>query len=240
MLNDVTLCLTMGGRPDLLKDSLLTIADKYKFNKVIAINDFLDARCDVVFKEIFPDGLLISDGIKRGHHAAINKLYEEVETEFIFHTEDDWIFTKEIRFDEIKDLLRARPDIISYCFREVTSFLKEDELENIKKENYKNLEINNLSMVHAEWYSYTFNPHIILRETVKIIGDFSKYKKERHVSRSLKAAKKFVAYANPGICEHIGEQVSMANPNANKKKSRLRVWMREKINSFKKVFDTQS
>lgn len=239
-INNVTLCLTMGGRPDLLKKSLESLKNLYEFEKVIAINDFSDKRCDIVFKEIYPDGFLISDGVKRGHHGAINKLYEGIETEFIFHTEDDWVFKEHIDFESIKELLLNRKNIISYCFREVESFLRVEELDAVKKESFKSLRFNNLFKVHPEWYSYTFNPHLTLTETMRSIGGFENYKKERHISRVLKKNNQFVAYAAPGICVHIGEEQSVANPNAHKKKSRLRVWIRRKINAVKKAFDSRS
>lgn len=239
-INNVTLCLTMGGRPDLLRKSLESLKDRYEFAKIIAINDFSDQRCDVVFKEIYPDGLLISDGVKRGHHGAINKLYENIDTEFVFHTEDDWVFTGFIDFKLIQELLLTQQSITSYCFREIRSFLSEEELGTVKQEIFRTLRFNNLSRVHPEWYSFTFNPHITLTQNMRRIGDFKNYKKERHVSRALKKKHQFVAYADPGICVHIGEERSVANPNARKKKSRLRVWIRGKINAFKKAFDSQS
>ena len=71
--SDITLCLTMGGRPDLLEQSLKSIQEKWQFAQVVAINDFADPRCDDVFKSIYPNGVLLSDGIKRGHHGAIGK-----------------------------------------------------------------------------------------------------------------------------------------------------------------------
>ena len=158
-VEDVTLCITMGGRPDLLKKSLLSISEVYEFSRVIAINDFLDKDCDEVFLEIFPKGILISDGVKRGHHGAINKLYEQVNTKFVFHTEDDWVFNKSIDFNKIKLFLEQRPDITSYCFRDIFSFLKEDEVNKIKKSSVAGLNFFDLSKVHEEWYFYTFNPH---------------------------------------------------------------------------------
>lgn len=239
-VEDVTLCITMGGRPDLLKKSLLSISEFYEFPCVIAINDFLDKDCDKVFMEIFPKGILISDGVKRGHHGAINKLYEQVNTKFVFHTEDDWVFNTPIDFNKIKLFLEQRPDITSYCFRDIFSFLKEDEVNKIKKSSAVGLDFFDLSKVHDEWYFYTFNPHVIFSKNIRIAGDFKNYKKERHISRFFKTKEMFVAYADPGICEHIGEGVSVANPNANKKKSKLRVWIRKKINALKSVFHSKS
>lgn len=234
-VSDVTLCITMGGRPDLLEKSLLSIDKYYQFPHVVAINDFLDQRCDEVFLKIFPQGTLISDGVKRGHHGAIDRLYEEVVTPYVFHTEDDWVFHTSINFEKIKDFLNKNNEITSYCFRDAYSFLKEEEIKKIKKNNSNGVEYLNLSKVHEEWYFYTFNPHLIAKSYIDQVGKFVNFKKERHISRFFKKNGKYVAYASPGVCEHIGEGVSVANPNANKKKSRLRIWIRKQINKIKSI-----
>lgn len=235
---DVTLCITMGGRPDLLERSLLSIDRYYHFPHVVAINDFLDDRCDEVFLKIFPQGKLISDGIKRGHHGAIDRLYEEVVTPYVFHTEDDWEFHTPIDFEKLKNFLAENKGVTSYCFRDVNSFLKPDDLKKINKESFNGIDYLSLSKVHEEWYFYTFNPHLILKNNIEKVGKFVDFKKERHVSRFFKKNGKHVAYASPGVCEHIGDGQSVANPNANKKKSRLRVWIRKQINKFKSIFHT--
>lgn len=232
-ISDVTLCMTMGGRPDLLRQSLQSISNKYEFPHVIAVNDFNDPRCDEVFFEFFPMGALISDGVKRGHHGAVNELYENVRTKYIFHTEDDWVFDKDIDFDKVKIFLEKEKNITSFCFRDIYSFLGESELSKIKSSLSNDVSFFDLSKVHDEWYFYTFNPHLIKRETVELLGDYRAYKKERHISRFFKKQEMFVAYSNPGICVHIGDGASVANPNAVKKKSRLRIWIRQKINKLK-------
>ncbi|MGY6517045.1 hypothetical protein ACXIU3_24345, partial [Vibrio parahaemolyticus] len=79
------------------------------------------------FKSIYPNGVLLSDGIKRGHHGAIDKLYAGIQTSYIFHTEDDWIFPDEISFEKIKGFLDANKKVTSYCLRNPAEFLQETE-----------------------------------------------------------------------------------------------------------------
>ena len=231
--SDITLCLTMGGRPDLLEQSLRSIQEKWQFAQVAAINDFADPRCDDVFKSIYPNGVLLSDGIKRGHHGAIDKLYAGIQTPYVFHTEDDWIFSDEISFEKIKKFLDANKKVTSYCLRNPADFLQETERNKINAESAQDVNYYNLGHVHPEWYGYSFNPHLIKMEKIRNIGDFVRFKKERHVSEHMKKHGHFVAYATQSLCTHIGEGVSMANPNANKKKSKIRVWLRQQINRIK-------
>lgn len=230
---DVTLTMTIGGRPRLLRQSLKTIVDNYEFPHVVAINDFNDRLCDEVFLEFFPNGVLISDGVKRGHHGAMSELYKNIQTKFVLHTEDDWVFDGGIDFNKIKNLLNENKKITEFCFRDVYSFLGVSEIDRITLTHLSGVSFFDLSNVHEEWYSYTFNPHLIKLENIELIGDYRSYKKERHISRFFKKKGMFVAYANPGVCKHIGDGVSVANPNANRKKSKFRIWIRKKINSLK-------
>lgn len=233
-LGDVTLCLTMGGRPDLLRTSLESLAEKWKFQKIIAVNDFSDPLCDAVFKEIFPDGVLLSDQKKRGHHGAIDWLYESIDTEFVLHTEDDWVFFDGIDLGSIQRLLRQEHLALSYCFRSVKDFLSKEIQDGIQEVEKSKVKYFNISGVHPEWYSYTFNPHLIKTENIRKIGKFSVYKKERHVSRAMKSQGFFVAYAAEPLCTHIGDGQSVANPWANKKKPTMKLWIEKVINGLKK------
>lgn len=232
-IHDVTLCFTMGGRPDLLEKSIESIQKKWIFPHVIAVNDFSDIVCDEIFKKKFPNGILLSDGKKRGHHGAVDWIYKNIQTPYIFHTEDDWIFPTTIDFDAVKEFLDQNSKAISYCFRSPEDFLEIEALEKAKRLQSNGLAYMDLSATHEEWYGYSFNPHIIKTETLKRIGAFSQYKKERHISRALKDEGGFVAYSENRLCEHIGEGMSVANPHAGKKKSALRLWLRKQLNALK-------
>ena len=69
-----------------------------------------------------------------------------------------------------------------------------------------------LTALHEQWHGYTFNPHIISVATLKEIGNLSAYKKERHISRWLRKKGKHTLFLKEGVCYHIGENDSIANP----------------------------
>lgn len=222
----VTLCLTMGGRPDLLRESLESLCKQWKFKKVVAVNDFSDPECDAVFKELFPEGVLLSDQEKRGHHGAVDWLYKNVDTEFVLHTEDDWVFREGVRLDLVQNFLSQHPVAVSYCFRHINSFLPEKLLNEAKIKVHCGVPYYDISQLHPQWYSYSFNPHLIRTEQLRKIGSFQNYKKERHISLAMKKKGFFVAYAAEPFCEHIGDGRSLANPNANKPSSAVKRWIK--------------
>lgn len=53
-MNGVTLCITMGRRPDLLHQTLSSLLQHAQFDSIIAINDFRDDETNQVFKRYAP------------------------------------------------------------------------------------------------------------------------------------------------------------------------------------------
>lgn len=212
-LDNTTLCLTIGKRPDELRQSLNSLLSKVGFKHIIAINDFGDEETNQVFKELCPNGELISLGYNLGHHKAVDLMYSKVCTPYIFHSEDDWLFDDIPNFDNLFQLLNNNQNIVSVCFRKISDIpLNKTELSAINYRTIDNVEIADLSNVHPQWYGYTFNPHLLKIQTYQTIAPFAKYKKERHISRTFKGGgNNFVAYLKNGYCHHIG-LISIANP----------------------------
>lgn len=104
----ITICLTIGRRPDLLRQTLESLSGLPPI-PVLAINDFGDAETSAVFKDFCPQGRLIQPGRHLGHHAAIDEMYSHVDTPYIFHGEDDWGFSRTDFLKESLLLLQSEP-----------------------------------------------------------------------------------------------------------------------------------
>ena len=72
---NLTLCLTIGRRPELLRQTLQSLLDKVEFADIIAINDFRDEETNQVFRELCPQGTLINLNEQVGHHKAVDTMY---------------------------------------------------------------------------------------------------------------------------------------------------------------------
>jgi hypothetical protein len=75
MKNEITLCLTIGRRPILLRETLASLLHRAEFKQIIAINDFRDQETNDVFKELCPTGILINPNQQLGHHCAVDLMY---------------------------------------------------------------------------------------------------------------------------------------------------------------------
>lgn len=212
-VSDITLCLTIGKRPDELRQTLDSLLDKITFTHIIAINDFGDSATNEVFYELCPQGKLISLGYNLGHHKAIDELYTHVMTPYVFHCEDDWLFYGDIDFDRIKNLLDSSNDITSVSLRAISDFnFSNDELAKIKYVDTPFGRYADLTALHEQWYGYHFNPHIARLDTYRTLSPFSQYKKERHISRVFRRQGKYMLFVTDDICHHIGWENSVANP----------------------------
>lgn len=88
-MNEITLCLTIGMRPELLRQTLQSLLNRLTFSHIIAINDFRDEATNRVFRGLCPQGQLISLKKQLGHHAAVDYMYQQVTTPYVMHCEDD-------------------------------------------------------------------------------------------------------------------------------------------------------
>lgn len=212
-MNKISLCLTIGRRPTLLKETLNSLLYREDFQQIIAINDFRDQATNDVFKELCPAGILINLDEQVGHHRAVDLMYSKVSSPYIFHCEDDWLFNSDLMIDESIRLLQLNKNIGSVCLRKIEDFnLSVEQQSKIISSQHEEIEFCRLDGMHEQWHGFTFNPHVTSLLQWKEFGPYSAFKKERHISRNLRSSGIFVAYLQPGSCVHIGIDDSVSNP----------------------------
>ncbi len=213
MDSSITLCLTIGRRPELLMQTLKSLLCRAEFKQIIAINDFRDEETNEVFRNLCPSGTLINLPEQLGHHRAVDAMYAKVQNLYILHCEDDWLFDQELKIDDSIQLLNTCPQISTVCLREYADFGHDAEVvAQTFTQKFNGISYRRLDKTHKQWHGYTFNPHIASIDLWKKTGPFAQYKKERHISRVLRKQGQYVAYLEPGACHHIGELDSVSNP----------------------------
>jgi hypothetical protein len=213
MENKISLCLTIGRRPNLLRETLNTLLHRANFNQIIAINDFRDKETNDVFKELCPTGILLNLNKQLGHHRAVDLMYSKVSSPYILHCEDDWLFNSDLMLSESIKLLQGNKNIGSVCLRTIEdSNLNSQDKSKALAQEFNGIKFCRLDGLHEQWHGYTFNPHVTSLSQWKEFGPYSAFKKERHISRKLRSTGTFVAYLQPGSCVHIGVDDSVSNP----------------------------
>lgn len=221
---DITHCLTIGRRPDLLARTLDSLSPALRALPTLAINDFGDAETNAVLQGRCPSARLVGPGRHLGHHAAVDALYAVVGTPYIWHGEDDWLFHRADFLDPARELLKAEPRISCVCFRDVADF-PQAERARVEHGSAGGIHYARLDRLHPQWHGYTFNPHLARRSLWADVGGFAQFGRERHISRHLRARGMFVALLQPGACTHLGEARGVLPPPP-KRFASLRDWWR--------------
>jgi hypothetical protein len=190
-----SLVITSSGRHDLLHRTLMSFlacADGGP-QETLVIEDGPSAA-----PEWFPRhrARWISNGAQRGQVFSIDKVYDQVQTEYVMHLEDDWQFCEGGFVQRSLDILQANADVIQVSLRN---------------------DAPPVSHLNKAWQEvaggFSWNPGMRRMSDYRRIGNYG-----RHVgydpadySAELKIAKlyKSLGYRGeslPAHCYHIGEE----------------------------------
>ncbi len=123
-MKEITLILTACNRIDLLKktmDSFFNL-NTYPIKRLIAHND----GNEKLFSEVklrYPQIEWIFSGTRVGYARSLDRLLSMVDTEYVFSTEEDWLYYKNPGFIEKSlTILENNPDIHQCWIRDHTDF----------------------------------------------------------------------------------------------------------------------
>jgi GT2 family glycosyltransferase len=177
-MNDVTVVITACNRSDSLRiafDSFVKY-NTYPIKKYIIIEDSGYVGINDFVKELYPDLeiLLIYNEENIGQPKSIDKAYSYVDSEYIFHMEEDWEFYDsgfiEYSMEVLRDSsillvwLRADGDTNGHPIEEEV-FVIGDGIE------YRLMSLGYL----GRWHGFTWNPSLIHYENNKKIGSYSRF-----------------------------------------------------------------
>lgn len=121
--DSITVVITSCGRFDLLKRTLTSLGKTQidaPIKETIIINDGPEPMPDWLLEfRVFGLGELkwISNGKRQGQWISIDRAYDQVTTEYIFHCEDDWEFDGRPFLAESMKLLKEYPQVLQVSIR---------------------------------------------------------------------------------------------------------------------------
>lgn len=173
----VTLVITSCNRQDLLETTLKSFFkfNTYKIEKIIIIEDSGIQGCiDEAIKNI-PENIekkIIYNETNIGQIKSIDIAYSYVETEYIFHCEDDWEFY-DYGFIEISlDIIEQDKNIMCVWLREYKNFsvIRNGHRINEKIINNKYRLLGTIGV----WRGFTFNPALRRKKDYDIVKPYAK------------------------------------------------------------------
>ena len=207
-MEEVTLVITSCGRFDLLKRTLDSFFEKntYPIKKIIITEDSTEGKklenLISQYENKYNFCLIINE-TREGQLKSIDKAYNEVDTEYIFHCEDDWEFLKEGFIEKSMKLLKEDPKLLTIGLRSKKDF-KEDFF---KKEDYISKDGERFYEVNEE--IYTYNPGLRRKSDNDLFGSHEKLKDklyEIELSKFYKDRNYRTIYFKEKYVEHIGDK----------------------------------
>ncbi|MDR0227939.1 MAG: glycosyltransferase [Flavobacteriaceae bacterium] len=206
----VTFVLTSCNRFDLLK---LTIESFLKYNtcpidKYIFIEDSEKIKSleKVVnsFSELRGKAVLLYNPANLGQLKSIDRAYSLVETEYIFHCEEDWMFYRSGFIEDSIKVLEVCPKVINIWLRERTDTNHCKVLDEGKQiVNYKlyRFDIDDKS----EPFAFTFNPAVKRYSDYRMIeGGYSNRGMEDSISKFYEEKGYYALIFEQGYVKHEG------------------------------------
>jgi hypothetical protein len=218
----VTAVVTSCRRFDLLEKTLRSFLEHndYSLDELIVIEDSDDQGVYAV--EPVLQGVnhrLILNGVNIGQIASVDKAYAEVKSDYIFHMEDDWLFTRKGFIAGAVEILENEPRAVMVTVRDdadMPRYVRSLRTRQTATARYKLA----FPELHFLWHTFTFNPG--LRRTAEyraIVGGYAALGDEMAISRYYKAGNRDMAWMIGGGVRHFGHARSAYGNGAGYRKS---------------------
>lgn len=217
----ITAIFTSCGRFDFLKTtihSFLKYAD-IKPSKIIVIDNSTLPHAQTAIQNILSETEISSEVIVNeeniGQVASIDRAYSKVDTEYIFHCEDDWEFFDSGFMALSLSLLEEKPNIVNINLR-----------VRFDGEKGSNHPISNLTASDrgvrfhyymigylGVWHGFSWNPGLRRKIEYDLIGSFKKYGEESGAGSFYKDKGYVAVCLEKSYCRHIGTYSSTPKSN---------------------------
>jgi hypothetical protein len=217
-----TLVVTSCCRFDLLQKTLSSFyahADVAP-QELIVVEDSADETVREVVDGLGVPSQTFVRGARIGQVHAIDYAYARVRTPFIFHCEDDWLFTRGGFIAESATVLQARRQVSMVGLRhrsELNPLVHSSPVEWLGDVGYFELD----PTLHPEHFSYSFNPGLRRLADYNLVGPYAPLGEESDVSYAFKKAGYHIAYLEVPAVQHIGYGRHIDDPNFPRRASAL-------------------
>jgi hypothetical protein len=178
---EITVVITSCGRQDLLErtlDSFLQF-NTYPIRTFVVMEDGgAEKNRLLATKYRQYDFRWLSAGNRIGQISAIDAAYEKVDTEFIFHCEDDWEFTASGFMEKSLAILRSNPAILQVWIRSLTDTNHHPIMDHLLFAGdvpYRLLQPGHHTEEWGTWHGFSFNPGLRRRRDYLAIGSYGSF-----------------------------------------------------------------
>lgn len=217
---DVTFVITCYNRPEELRETLkhLETIDLSALKKIIIIEDSpnpdIAAIAGTSVSGIPVQFLQNQQNV--GQTVSVDRAYAEIDTPYIFHCEEDWLFPSSLFIKESKLILESDPKIHSVMVRDPSEYSW--YFYTLPKKSIKGFEYW-VSEIRAnrKWGAFSFNPGLRRLSDYKKHGPYAKFDAEQDLAFFHKLQGYKLAVLAHGDVTHFGHA---STPKANERRRR--------------------
>lgn len=200
----VTMVVTSCGRFDLLERMLRSFRahNTHPIQRIIVTEDSGDPRAEAIAARIDPTIEVHVAQPRRGQIRSIDYAYGLVETPYIFHAEDDYVFLRGGFIEESLAILKADAQASMVSGR--VFFHDEQFATPIPRGEIAGVPvILPPRSLHPGWFGYAFHTGLRRVAEWQRFGPFAPYEREWDVSYAMKRAGLHMVYlAEPAFMDH--------------------------------------
>lgn len=212
--SNVSLVITSCGRFKLLKKTLESFDNynTYPIKKIIITEDSGNEKVENYIPQHWLNHCnVIINNPKLGQIPSIDLAYSLIDTDYIFHCEDDWSFYREGFIEDSLEILKKDNNILQVWLRD----LKKDVLIRYpfhyagKKDCINNINYFHLESTDNTWKGFSFNPGLRRLNDYLPLKPFHKEGKkaediESELSKKYYQLGKYAVILENSAVEHIG------------------------------------
>jgi hypothetical protein len=204
-MEKITFVMTSCERPDLLAKSFASFMEfnTYPIEKFFIIDDSGKDKINDFIKEQYSDLDIetIYNIPKIGHLASIDKVYSKVETEYIFHCEEDWIYYRSGFIEYSLEIMKNCPEITSCWLREDS-----DPGHPFSSEHYESGKVKyRLTLSKDEnYHGFGLHPTLVRKSDYEKLQPYSQFTHEAYLAKKAFELGFKHAKCDGGYLRHIG------------------------------------
>jgi len=198
----ITTIITSAGRREYLEPTIESLRKNFIYDRDKVLWYIIDDYPDSTGTRQYIGGLAgfdlkILNARNKGLGYCLNQIYAEVNTEFVFHCEDDWLFLRPIPVEHMMRVLQENPHLRQLLLFRVPI-----------GRDYRG-EVKITSKGYAEYYHrFSFNPHLAKTELFIEHQPFPLYYTELEytikLERSGQTVSGILGYGEEPYVKHLG------------------------------------
>jgi GT2 family glycosyltransferase len=216
-MKEVTVVFTSCGRWNLFEQTIASFVNTntYPIRKYIIIDNSTNQNAAIIIQNLIKtiniDASIIVNTVNIGQVSSIDKAYTYVDTDYIFHCEDDWCFSGSNYIEQSIDVLDNVPKIVNVNLRVRFDGEKggDSPIEPLQQTTngtkYHLYQLNYLNM----WHGFSWNPGLRKLIDYNIIGkSYKNIGQEQHIGQFYKELGYRAACLEGQYAKHIGTNSS--------------------------------